>query len=106
MRGKYFSHVANQNRSGSQDALYLLPRRKVILKQAVKLNGRFQKKYPRPFDQAGTFKSVVASALLDRRGDHVAVFGPAAVVIFHVRNAEQIFQREPRVARALADAAV
>src|SRR5262249_37085889 len=45
-------------------------------------------------------------SLLDRGADHVAVLRPAAVVVAHVLKAEEVGQDEPRVARALADAAV
>src|SRR5215471_12178895 len=44
--------------------------------------------------------------LLDRHVDQVAPLGPAAVVVADVREAEQVFEREPRVAAALADTAV
>ena len=43
---------------------------------------------------------------LDRGADEVAPLGPRAVVVFHVAHAEQVLQHEPRVAAALADAAV
>src|SRR5260221_8271193 len=43
---------------------------------------------------------------LDRHSDHIAPRGPAAVVVADVLEPEQGFQREPRVAAALADAAV
>src|SRR5262249_58811176 len=45
-------------------------------------------------------------SLLDRGADHATVLRPAAVVIAHVLQAEEVGQDEPRVARALADAAV
>src|SRR5437763_16634113 len=45
-------------------------------------------------------------SLLNRRGDDVAVFSPAAVVVLHVVETEQIFQHKPGVARTLADAAI
>src|SRR5207247_2055168 len=45
-------------------------------------------------------------SLFDGGGDDVAVFGPTAVVVFHVVEAEQIFEHEPGVAGALADAAI
>src|SRR5271166_5273382 len=45
-------------------------------------------------------------SLLDRGADQVAVLRPAAVVVAHVLQAEEVAQDEPRVARALADAAV
>src|SRR5262249_27433162 len=45
-------------------------------------------------------------SLLDRGADHGAVFRPAAVVVAHVLQAQEVGQDEPRVARALADAAV
>src|SRR5947209_2393926 len=44
--------------------------------------------------------------LLDRRADQVAPLGPRAVVVLHVAEPEEILQHEPRVARALADAAI
>src|SRR6266446_8792626 len=47
-----------------------------------------------------------ALRLLNRRGDHVAVLGPASVVILNVVESEQILQDEPGVARALANAAI
>ena len=43
---------------------------------------------------------------LDRGGDEVAVLRPAAVVVLHVRDAQQVFEHEPGVARSFADAAV
>src|SRR3954453_7549598 len=43
---------------------------------------------------------------LDRHSDHVAPLGPGAVVVLHVALSEQLVQHEPRVRRALADAAV
>src|SRR5262245_43341585 len=42
----------------------------------------------------------------DRRADQVAPFGPGAVIILDVLEAEQVLEHEPGVARALADAAV
>src|SRR3954471_3761228 len=44
--------------------------------------------------------------LLDRHVDEVAPLRPRAVVVAHVVLAEQLVQDEPRVRRALADAAV
>src|SRR6185437_11085119 len=43
---------------------------------------------------------------LNRHVDQVAPLGPRAVVVLHVVLAEQLVQHEPRVRRALADAAV
>src|SRR5882724_440843 len=43
---------------------------------------------------------------LDRRPDQIAPFGPGAVVVLHVLEAEKILHRKPRQARALTDAAV
>src|SRR6476469_125434 len=43
---------------------------------------------------------------LDGGADQRAVLGPRAVVVLHVRIAEELDQREPRVGRTLADAAV
>src|SRR6266567_7697997 len=48
----------------------------------------------------------VPSGLLDRRTDQIAPLGPRAVVVLHVLEPEQILEHEPRMARALADAAV
>src|SRR5262245_66570839 len=45
-------------------------------------------------------------ALFDRRGDDVAVFGPTAVVVLHVLEAEQKVQHKPGVTRTFADAAI
>src|SRR5262245_13119118 len=42
----------------------------------------------------------------DRHADQRAVFGPRAVVVAHIVVAEQLLEHEPRVRRALADAAV
>src|SRR5262245_29364046 len=42
----------------------------------------------------------------DRRADQIAPFGPGAVIILDVLEAEQVLEHEPGVARALADAAV
>ena len=47
-----------------------------------------------------------AAPLLDRHVDEVAPLGPRAVVVLDVVAAEQLVQDEPRVRRALADAAV
>src|SRR4051794_38774034 len=47
-----------------------------------------------------------SGGLLDGDADEGAVLGPRAVVVLDVRVAEQLVQREPGVARALADAAV
>src|SRR5437870_9527111 len=44
--------------------------------------------------------------LLNRRANEISPLGPRAVVVLHVRIAEQVFEREPRMAGALADAAV
>src|SRR5260370_17587741 len=44
--------------------------------------------------------------LLDGHVDQRAVLGPRTVVVLHVRVLEQVLQREPRVRRALANAAV
>src|SRR6476659_6439004 len=49
---------------------------------------------------------VLADVLLDRHADQVAPLGPRAVVVLDVADAEQLVQHEPRVRRALADAAV
>src|SRR4030065_218439 len=43
---------------------------------------------------------------LDWRVDQAAPLRPGAVVVAHVRVAQQVFQNEPRVRRPLADAAV
>src|SRR5438093_7264999 len=43
---------------------------------------------------------------LNRRRHQVAVLGPTAVVVFHVVEAEQVFQHEPSVAGTFADAAI
>src|SRR5689334_4243982 len=48
----------------------------------------------------------MSDVLRDRHTDEAAVLGPAAVVVLHVGLAEQLVQREPGVAGALADAAV
>src|SRR5690349_21304395 len=48
----------------------------------------------------------MSGPLLDRDADERAVLGPRAVVVLHVLVAEQLVQREPGVARPLADAAV
>src|SRR6266550_1717825 len=53
--------------------------------------------YPSPF----SFRS-----LRDRRPDEVAPLGPRAVVVLHFVDAEQVLEREPRVARPFADPAV
>src|SRR5262249_36622583 len=45
-------------------------------------------------------------SLLDRGTDQVAVLGPAAAIVARLLQAEQVAQDEPRVAGALADAAV
>src|SRR4051812_25060221 len=45
-------------------------------------------------------------ALHDRDADRVAPLGPRAVVVADRRQPQQVRQHEPRVARALADAAV
>src|SRR5262245_7527187 len=47
-----------------------------------------------------------SASLLHRGANQVAPFGPRAVVVLHVLEAEQVLQDEPREARALADAAV
>src|SRR5205814_1428146 len=47
-----------------------------------------------------------ASPFLNRRSDDIAVFGPTAVVILHVVEAEQIFQHKPGMTRSLANATV
>src|SRR5271169_3937283 len=44
--------------------------------------------------------------LLDRGADQIAPLGPGTVVILHVAEAQQIFQHEPGVRAAFADAAV
>src|SRR5437867_3781422 len=44
--------------------------------------------------------------LLDRRSDEVPPLRPGPVVVLHVRVAEEVLQREPRVAGPLADPAV
>src|SRR3954469_12031871 len=44
--------------------------------------------------------------LLHRRADQVAPLGPGTVVVLDVLEPEQVFQHEPRDARAFADAAV
>src|SRR5690349_6616613 len=46
------------------------------------------------------------SGFFNGRGDEVAVFGPTAIVVLHVVDADEIFHYEPRVAGALADAAI
>ena len=48
----------------------------------------------------------MSDVLLDRHADERAVLGPRAVVVLDVLVAEQLVQREPGVAGALADAAV
>src|ERR1700674_1057197 len=68
----------------------------------------------RPFSFSGgetvCFRALVRSRggtfLLDGCTDQVAPFGPRAVVVPHVLDAEQILQHEPRVRTALTDAAV
>src|SRR5213075_2706500 len=47
-----------------------------------------------------------ALAGFDRRADQVPPLRPRPVVILHVVDAQQVFQHEPGVAGALADAAV
>src|SRR6476469_7295427 len=42
----------------------------------------------------------------DRHADHVAPFGPRAVIVAHVGVAQQFMQDDPGVRRALTDAAV
>src|SRR4029453_17588544 len=44
--------------------------------------------------------------LLDRHVDHVAPLGPRTVVVAHVLEPQEVLQREPAVAAALADAAI
>src|SRR2546427_1977995 len=46
------------------------------------------------------------SALLDRRGNYVAIFSPTAVVVLNLFEAKQVFQHEPRVAGAFSNPAV
>src|SRR3954471_14038335 len=48
----------------------------------------------------------MVSSLLDRDADERAVLDPAAVVVLDIGLAQQLVQYEPRVAGALADAAV
>src|SRR4051795_10612574 len=48
----------------------------------------------------------MSDVLLDRDAHEGAVLGPGAVVVLHVLLTEQLVQREPGVAGALADAAV
>src|SRR5438445_8636766 len=48
----------------------------------------------------------MSDVLFDWHTDERAVFGPRAVVVLDVLEAEQLVQREPGVTRALADAAV
>src|SRR5690242_17294180 len=48
----------------------------------------------------------MSDVLLDRDTDERAVLGPRTVIVLDVLVAEQLVQREPRVARPLADAAV
>src|ERR1700722_6468438 len=43
---------------------------------------------------------------LNRGADQVAPFRPGSVVVFHILNSQEIFQDEPAMAGALADAAV
>ena len=45
-------------------------------------------------------------ALLDRRADQIAPLGPGAIVVAHIRIAEQLGQHKPGVRRTLANAAV
>src|SRR2546429_58767 len=45
-------------------------------------------------------------SFLNRYPDQITPFRPAAVVVAHALEAEQVLEREPRVAAALADAAV
>src|SRR4051794_26640714 len=48
----------------------------------------------------------LAGGIFDRHTDHRAVLGPGPVVVLDVAEAEQLLEHEPRVRRALADAAV
>src|SRR4051794_26596984 len=48
----------------------------------------------------------MSDVLLDRDADERAVLGPGTVVVLDVLVTEQLVQREPGVARPLADAAV
>src|SRR5262249_46011412 len=47
-----------------------------------------------------------ASWFFDGRANEIAPFGPRAVVVLDVLEAEQVLQHEPRVARTLADSAI
>src|SRR4051812_13087508 len=49
---------------------------------------------------------LVLCAFLHRVAHHVAPFSPGTVVVADVGEAKEIFQHKPRVAAALADAAV
>src|SRR5258708_38954086 len=45
-------------------------------------------------------------ALSNRRTNKISPFCPRSVIVADIREIEQIFEREPRVRRALSDAAV
>src|SRR5690606_34844330 len=55
---------------------------------------------------AGPRSFFLRLSLRDRDADEVAPLGPRAVVVLHPVEAEEVFQHEPGVAGALADAAV
>src|SRR5579875_439924 len=42
----------------------------------------------------------------DRNANEAAPFGPGTIVVAHMRIAQQVMQREPRMTAALADAAI
>ena len=69
---------------------------------------RLSRDRPAPFliPLGAALSRIARRSLLDRDADERPVLRPRAVVVADVRHAEQLVQDEPRVRRALADAAV